>query len=247
MLRCRQLGISGLNGLLRFLTSTSSNCSRQSLQFNDCYAPISIPSRSEISQGGSDVGRQGFGIFVDAFKRGPSRFVFLPDEGMAFFLKLIEGRGLHDFVFVSDQGTKWTTQYKNQIKKAVLDADLPKEFVFHGLRHTYASQLVAAGGSLEVIAKQLGHANTTTVSQFYGHLAEHFRESEIRSHFAPISNLLETLSSKSTLKLKQIESIGDDDNFRKYAAVECRSSNPMKDSAVANAEVMKLFHDLEHR
>lgn len=53
-----------------------------------------------------DFGTHGYGIFIDAFKRGPSRFVFLPDEGMAFFLQLTEGRAGHEFLFVSDRGTK---------------------------------------------------------------------------------------------------------------------------------------------
>lgn len=192
-----------------------------------------------------DVGRQGFGIFIDAFKRGPSRFVFLPDEGMAFFLRLTEDRGGQEYLFVSDQGTRWTTQYKSQFKRAVLEAGLPKEFVFHGLRHTYASQLVAAGVSLEVIAKQLGHANTTTVSRFYGHLAEHFRESEIRTHFAPLSNLLERMPQRTKSRLGQIEHISRETDWRAYAAVENRTSTPRKVRTIANAEVMDLFHTIE--
>jgi len=65
-------------------------------------------------------------------------------------------------------------QYKAQFKQATQRAGLPREFVFHGLRHTYASQLVAAGVMLEIVARQLGHSNTTTVSRFYGQLTEQF-------------------------------------------------------------------------
>lgn len=189
-----------------------------------------------------DVGRQGFGIFVDAFKRGPSRFVFLPDEGMSFFLRLCEGRPGHDYVFVSDKGTKWTTQYKNQFKKAVVAAGLPQAFVFHGLRHTYASQLVAAGVTLEIIARQLGHANTTTVSRFYGHLTEHLRESVVRQHFA---SLLPSLSKLERERLKDIDAISARQHWRSYAAIEQHTSLPRKVRTIANAEVMDLFTDLE--
>ncbi len=40
-----------------------------------------------------DVGRDGYGVYVTPVKRYRARFVFLPDEGMAFFLKLAAGRG----------------------------------------------------------------------------------------------------------------------------------------------------------
>jgi hypothetical protein len=57
---------------------------------------------------------------------------------------------------------------------------------FHGLRHTYASQLVQAGTSLMVVAEQLGHANTQTVSATYGHLVSRHRAEEIDAKFEPL-------------------------------------------------------------
>jgi len=57
-----------------------------------------------------DVGHQIFGIRVGAFKRSPARFVFLPDEGMAFFLRMIERKGPKDHVFHSDKGKVWQSQ-----------------------------------------------------------------------------------------------------------------------------------------
>jgi hypothetical protein len=62
-------------------------------------------------------------------------------------------------------------------------ARLPLGFSFHGLRHTYASQLVQAGAPLSVVAEQLGHANTVSVSRTYGHIAPQIREAEIRQRF----------------------------------------------------------------
>lgn len=58
--------------------------------------------------------------------------------------------------------------------------------MFHSLRHTYASQLVQAGTTLPIVAQQLGHATTDTVSRTYGHLAPSTLETEIRSRFAPL-------------------------------------------------------------
>ena len=65
---------------------------------------------------------------------------------------------------------------------------MPDEFVFHGLRHTYASDLIRQGVPLEVVARQLGHADTRTVSQTYGHIAEQFREEQIRIRFSPLDD-----------------------------------------------------------
>jgi integrase len=39
---------------------------------------------------------------------------------------------------------------------------------------------------LEVVARQLGHADTRTVASTYGHLAERYREEMIRSRFSAL-------------------------------------------------------------
>lgn len=59
--------------------------------------------------------------------------------------------------------------------------------MFHGLRHTYASQLVQAGTPLPIVARQLGHANTDTVSRTYGHLSCIDIERELERRFAPLT------------------------------------------------------------
>jgi integrase len=42
-------------------------------------------------------------------------------------------------------------------------------------------------GPLDTVAKQLGHASSMTVSNAYGHLAEQYREEQIRTRFSPLS------------------------------------------------------------
>lgn len=103
-----------------------------------------------------DVGFQSFGVRIDAFKRSPARFVLLPDEGMAFFLSCCDGKAPRDHVFTSDMGMVWRKQHTALFRRAVSKAGLPKSFVFHGLRHTYASDLIRSGVPLEIVAKQLG-------------------------------------------------------------------------------------------
>jgi integrase/recombinase XerD len=131
------------------------------------------------------VGRDGYGVNIEPLKSKRARFVFLPDEAMAWFLDLAKGRKASDLIFARDDGRPWTDYYYN-FKVAVTKAGLPKEFTFHGLRHTYASQLVQSGASVFAIAEQLGHADPSVVLRTYGHLTPQIRESEVRQRFSTL-------------------------------------------------------------
>ncbi len=153
-----------------------------------------------------DVGSHVFGIYVAPMKSYRGRYVVLPNEGMTFFLDQAEALDDEDLVFRMASGRSWIGSHKHLFKEAVRRAGLPEAFVFHGLRHTYASQLVQAGTPLAMIAKQLGHSNTDTVSRTYGHLCCDGLESEISRRFAPLQKarrdlrlqrLRDTLQSKT--------------------------------------------------
>jgi len=51
---------------------------------------------------------------------------------------------------------------------------------FHALRHTWASLAVMAGVPLLVVAKNLGHVDTSMVEKHYGHLAPSYIDDAIR-------------------------------------------------------------------
>ena len=168
----------------------------------------------------ADVAAHVFGIYVAPSKNYRSRYVYLPDEGMAFFLRQREGRNPTDLLFPNAAGRPWANNYRHLFKDAVRRAGLSDRIVFHSLRHTYASQLVQAGTPLSIIAQQLGHATTDTVSRTYGHLAPSTLESEIRSRFAPLDpDLLVTAEERRhdlealsrTLQGQELES------FREHA------------------------------
>lgn len=46
---------------------------------------------------------------------------------------------------------------------------LPK-ITLHGLRHTHASQLIAAGLDVVTVSRRLGHGNPTVTLAVYAHL-----------------------------------------------------------------------------
>lgn len=162
---------------------------------------------SELAQlKARDVGAHVYGLYVAPMKSYRGRHVILPDEGMSFFLDQIEGLDEEALVFRMSSGRSWSGCHRHLFKDAVRRADLPESFVFHGLRHTYASQLVQAGTPLAIVAKQLGHSNTDCVSRTYGHLSCDSIEFEISRRFAPLRSfsrdarleqLRNTLQSKS--------------------------------------------------
>lgn len=129
----------------------------------------------------SDVGAGGHGVRIGPFKYGKGRFVFLSDEGMRFFEALAESRDTDDLLLKSPMGKPWQRQHNRPFNNACANVGIPSEFTFHGLRHTYASHMIMQRVPLEVISQQLGHRSILTTFQYYGHLADKFREDEIRS------------------------------------------------------------------
>ncbi len=135
------------------------------------------------------VGRDGAGGYVTPVKSYRPRVVLLPDEGLAFFRTMADGKKPHEHLFLRASGRGWYTNYRHGFKRAVREAELPEEFCFHGLRHTYASQLIQNGTPLIVVAEQLGHRNIDTVSRTYGHLAPDIRLAEVRRRFASLQQI----------------------------------------------------------
>lgn len=133
-----------------------------------------------------DVDLHSGSIHISSSKNRRSRHVYLPTEGITFFRGLVEGKLGNDRVFRKASGRAWGGEYRTYFQAARSRAGLPSAVSFHGLRHTYASQLVQAGTSLMVIAEQLGHANTQTVSSTYGHLISRHRAEEIDARFEPL-------------------------------------------------------------
>ena len=143
-----------------------------------------------------DVGRDGYGVYVRPAKTFKPRFVFLSDEGMAFFRQLSAEREPQDPIFWNGPRAWTKFTYTQALKKTAQKVGLPQEICWHALRHTYASQLVQAGAPYIVISEQLGHANPVTVMRTYAHLSPQIREAEVRQRFTSISDTYADLASK---------------------------------------------------
>lgn len=191
-----------------------------------------------------DVGKIGYGIRIGAFKRSPARFVFLPDEGMSFFLESCRGKSPRDRVFLSDMRKAWAKQHTSLFRRAVSKAGLPNELVFHGLRHTYASDLVRSGVPLDMVARQLGHANTRAVSDTYGHFAEHHRERLVRNCFSPLSEQQRKKSRAMHLELDRLWQTVQPKSWRDYANLTPETSTPLRSFVQTSRGVLEVFDGL---
>ncbi len=75
--------------------------------------------------------------------------------------------GKDDALFMGKRGPL-TAQGLQQIwKRAVRDADLPKELSIHCARHTLATHLLRKTKNLRQVQKQLGHASPATTANMY--------------------------------------------------------------------------------
>lgn len=123
--------------------------------------------------------------------RAGVRTVSLPPEVGETIRPLVEGRRQDALLFATPPGNRVThARFSNRVWRPALrrlaaevDKDgnpikprLTKTVRIHDLRHTHASQLVAAGVPLNVVQKRLGHESITTTVDRYSHLAPDYLE-----------------------------------------------------------------------
>lgn len=116
-------------------------------------------------------------------RRSKPRDIFLNEEGYRFFDSLVAGRkGMEPMFLRQDGGTWERSQQVRRMREACIQSSIDPPVTFHLLRHTYASHYLMNGGSLEALAKQLGHADTRMTILHYGHLADRWRAEEAARH-----------------------------------------------------------------
>ncbi|GLI52433.1 tyrosine-type recombinase/integrase [Thermodesulfovibrio yellowstonii] len=72
-----------------------------------------------------------------------------------------------DYVFVNPKTGKRLTEFKRRFIKALRKAGI-RDFRFHDLRHTFASQLIMKGADLKTVQELLGH-RTLAMTLRYSH------------------------------------------------------------------------------
>jgi len=133
-----------------------------------------------------DINGSRAAIYITPVKCYRGRTIALPDEGYEFFKALAYGHDNDSPLIRRNKGWPWTVGYvRSHFHKLCAQMGLPRTFVFHSLRHTYASLLLKAGTPPIVVARQLGHLNMATTLRTYAHVTDDFMDVEFRSRFKP--------------------------------------------------------------
>lgn len=134
----------------------------------------------------SDLMQTRMAIYIHPMKTYRGRTIALPEEGYYFFKALARGKAKDEILLLRENGTPWKTAYLSEIFRPLKRRlGIPDSFVFHNLRHTYASLLLQAGTPPIVVARQLGHINMHTVIKTYSHVVDDFYDDELRHRFKP--------------------------------------------------------------
>ncbi len=114
-------------------------------------------------------------VTVREAKAGKSRHVFLTKEGARFFASMIAGQARNALVFKRADGRGWRkSEQLRPMAAACKRARIKPAISFHILRHTHGSWLAMAGTPLQVIARQLGHADIRMTERHYAHLIPNY-------------------------------------------------------------------------
>lgn len=115
-------------------------------------------------------------ILLERTKNGERREIPMSETLKTLFRKLFTERRLDtDYVFANQKTGKRYVDIKRSFTSACKKAGI-RDFHFHDLRHTFASQLVMRGVDIKTVQELLGH-KTITMTLRYAHLsASHMKE-----------------------------------------------------------------------
>ncbi len=124
-------------------------------------------------------------VFVGQSKSGKARHVVLTGEGQKFFEILTAGRPGEALMLHHVDNSAWGASHQiRPMVEACRAANITPAAGFHIIRHTSASHWVMSGVPLNVVAHNLGHADTRMTEKHYAHLAPSYVAETIRK-FAP--------------------------------------------------------------
>lgn len=133
----------------------------------------------KLDQEKIDLDRREFGVIG---KGGKARVVFLSEKAVEWIKKYLEVRDDHfEPLFIRIGGVKvdpttpgskmrlTARSVQRIVEKYVRKAKLPVKITPHGLRHSFATDLLMAGADIRSVQEMLGHKNIST-TQIYTHV-----------------------------------------------------------------------------
>lgn len=135
-------------------------------------------------------------VTVREGKGGKSRHVFLTKEGARFFASMIAGQAHNALVFKRADGRGWRkSEQLRPMAEACKRARIKPAISFHILRHTHGSWLAMAGTPLQVIARQLGHADIRMTERHYAHLIPNYVSDTVSANLPELGIKIGTVAS----------------------------------------------------
>lgn len=110
------------------------------------------------------------------------------DDALARWIDTRKGLGLRNGpLFCTLDGGPLQAQYvRNLLSRLADSAGIDKRVHPHGLRHTFADELRAAGADVVVISKLLGHSSIAVTSRYLDHLTNHAAVSALEGIDLPL-------------------------------------------------------------
>ncbi|MDI6864623.1 tyrosine-type recombinase/integrase [Thermodesulfovibrio yellowstonii] len=193
--------IKGENKRLRYLTKEEidkllSNCDRQLYPIVFTALHTGMRKSEILNLKWSQVDLKNGIILLDKTKNFERREIPMSDSLKALFKQLHSQRRLNtDYVFVNPDTDKRYTDLKRSFATACRRAGI-KDFHFHDLRHTFASQLVMSGADLKTVQELLGHKSLTMTLR-YSHLSQAHKREALKALEINLSHTLVTVKSQS--------------------------------------------------
>lgn len=125
------------------------------------------------------VDRQVYGSTIKAAKLVPPKYhsertVYVPGELTASLSAHVANTGitgLDEMLFTTPLGRMWNrNSAAGEWRRIRDDVGLPDHITLHALRHTFASNLIAAGCDVVTVQRALGHSTPSITLNVYSHL-----------------------------------------------------------------------------
>ncbi len=139
---------------------------------------LRVSELTKLNRDSINLERREFGVIG---KGGKSRLVFLSERAVSWLRKYLDARddsweplfvrlaGAVDPTTPGEKMRLTARSVQRIVEKYVKKARLPIKITPHGLRHTFATDLLMAGADIRSVQEMLGHKNIST-TQIYTHV-----------------------------------------------------------------------------
>jgi integrase/recombinase XerD len=133
-------------------------------------AGLRVSEVVNVRTGDVDFGSGTLRVFEGKGRK--DRITLLPEKLKDDLRVFCAGKGVRDWLFISERGGKLTSRTAQKIfESALKKAGIVKRASFHSLRHSFATHLLENGTDIRYVQELLGHANIRT-TQRYTHVSK---------------------------------------------------------------------------